>query len=79
MDGVQSGQVTPVVYVPNTTRPLWIGAGVPYVPLRPQDPGVVASPLFPFVGALQDIAIYSKALAPDVIMKHLYNGTGYNG
>ena len=79
VDGVQSGQVTPVVYVPNTTRPLWIGAGVPYVPLRPQDPGVVAGPLFPFVGALQDIAIYSKALAPDVIMKHLYNGTGYNG
>jgi hypothetical protein len=77
VDGLQSGpQVTPAVYVPNTTRPLWIGAGVPYVPLRPQAAGVLGGPLFPFVGALQDVAIYNAALAPDVVQKHLYNGSG---
>jgi Concanavalin A-like lectin/glucanases superfamily len=77
VDGLKSGpQVTPAVYVPNTTRPLWIGAGVPYAPMRPQAPGVVGGPLFPFVGALQDIAIYSEALTPDVINTHLRNGSG---
>jgi hypothetical protein len=78
VDGLQSGpQVTPAVYVPNTTNPLWIGAGVPYVPMRPA-PGVVTGPLFPFVGALQDVAIYSKALTPDVILTHLHNGSGFD-
>ena len=78
VDGLQSGpQVTPAVYVPNTTSPLWIGAGVPYVPLRPQAAGVLGGPLFPFVGALQDIAIYSTALTPDVVMMHLNNGNGF--
>jgi len=79
VDGLQSGPaITSAVYVPNTTKPLWIGAGVPYVPLRPQAPGMVAGPLFPFVGALQDVAIYSKALGPDVILTHLHNGSGFN-
>jgi hypothetical protein len=79
VDGLQSGPaVTSAVYVPNTTKPLWIGAGAPFVPMRPQAAGVVASPLFPFVGALQDVAIYSKALGPDVILTHLHNGSGFN-
>ena len=79
VDGLQSGPaITSAVYVPNTTKPLWIGAGVPYVPLRPQAPGAVAGPLFPFVGAIQDVAIYSKALGPDVILTHLHNGSGFN-
>jgi len=30
--------------------------------LRPQSPGVLAGPLFPFVGAIQDVAIYNDAL-----------------
>ena len=78
VDGLQSGPtITSALYVPNTTNPLWIGAGVPYVPLRPQAPGVVAGPLFPFVGALQDVAIYSKALGSDVILTHLHNGSGF--
>ena len=78
VDGLQSGPaVTPAVYVPNTTKPLWIGAGAPYVPMRPQAAGVVASPLFPFVGALQDVAIYNAALAPAVIQTHLQNGNGF--
>jgi len=79
VDGLQSGPaISSAVYVPNTTNPLWIGAGVPYAPLRPQAAGVLAGPLFPFVGALQDVAIYSKALGSDVILTHLHNGSGFN-
>jgi Concanavalin A-like lectin/glucanases superfamily len=75
VDGEQRGpKVNPVTYVPNTAQPLWIGAGAPYVPLRPQPPGVVASPLFPFNGAIQDVAIYKAALASDVILLHYHNG-----
>jgi Concanavalin A-like lectin/glucanases superfamily len=77
VDGEQRGpKINPAVYVPNGTNPLWIGAGVPYVPLRPQPPGVLASPLFPFVGAIQDVAIYNTALASDVILTHYHNGNG---
>jgi hypothetical protein len=78
VDGLQSGPaITPAVYVPNTTKPLWIGAGASYVPMRPQPAGVVASPLFPFVGALQDVAIYNTALSAPVIQTHLQNGNGF--
>ena len=68
---------TTTAYMQNTTNPLWIGAGVPYIPMRPQPKDVLASPLFPFVGALQDVAIYSAALTPDVILTHLHNGNGF--
>ena len=77
VDGEQRGpKVNAVTYVPNTAQPLWIGAGAPYVPLRPQPPGVVASPLFPYDGAIQDVAIYNVALASDVILTHYHNGNG---
>jgi hypothetical protein len=81
VDGEQRGpKINPAVYVPNTTKPLWIGAGAPYVPLRPQAPGVLAAPLFPFVGAIQDVAIYKDALNKDplnnVILRHYHNGVG---
>ena len=76
VNGAQLAKVTSAVYVPNSTQPLWIGAGAPYVPRRPQPADVVASPLFPFVGAMQDVAIYSAALASDVILKHFHNGNG---
>ncbi len=77
VDGEQRGpKITPAVYVPNTTQPLWIGAGAPYIPSRPQPPGIVASPLFPFVGAIQDVAVYNAALTSDVILLHYHNGNG---
>jgi hypothetical protein len=77
VDGEQRGpKINPATYVPNTTKPLWIGAGVPYVALRPQAPGVLAGPLFPFVGAIQDVAIYNAALTSDVILTHYHNGNG---
>ena len=75
VDGQQRGpKINSLVYVPNTTKPLWIGAGAPFFPLRPQAPGVTAGPLFPWVGAIQDVAIYNAALASDVILKHYHNG-----
>ena len=76
VNGSQQAQVTNVAYAPNATQPLWIGAGAPYVPRRPQAAGVAASPLFPFVGAIQDVAIYSAALDPMVILQHFNNGSG---
>jgi hypothetical protein len=73
VDGEQRGpKVNSVVYAPNTAQPLWIGAGVPFIPLRPA-PGAL-SPLFPFVGAIQDVAIYNAALTSDVILRHYHNG-----
>jgi hypothetical protein len=78
VNGVQAAQLTQVGYAPNAAQVLWIGAGSPYTARRtqPADPNVVASPLFPFVGAIQDVAIYSEALADTVIVKHFDNGSG---
>jgi Concanavalin A-like lectin/glucanases superfamily len=76
VNGDQHGQVTSA-YAPNATQPLWIGAGSPYVPRRTQPAGPdPASPLFPFVGAIQDVAIYKIALAPGTILTHFNNGNG---
>jgi hypothetical protein len=65
-------------YFPNTVQPVWIGAGAPFVTRRsPQLPaGTTSSPLFPFVGAIQDVAIYSTALGPTDILRHFNNGNG---
>jgi hypothetical protein len=76
MNGEKQGQATSAIYVPNTTQPLWIGAGAPFIDRRPQPAGTTGSPLFPFVGAMQDVAIYSAALTPDVILQHFNNGNG---
>lgn len=76
VNGQPQGKVTSVPYMPNTAQPLWIGAGAPFVARRPQPAGVPGSPLFPFVGAIQDVAIYSAALTSDVILTHLNNGNG---
>jgi hypothetical protein len=67
---------TSASYIPNTSSPLYIGAGVPYSPNR-QTPGSLSGgPLFPFVGAIQDVAIYNTALKPTDIRSHFNNGSG---
>jgi hypothetical protein len=76
VNGEQQGQVTSIPYMPNSIQPLWIGAGAPFVPRRPQAADVPGSPLFPFVGAIQDVAIYNKALIPTDILTHFQNGSG---
>jgi hypothetical protein len=73
----QQAQAVNVGYAANTVQPLWIGAGAPYVQRRPSDLAVT-SPLFPFVGAIQDVAIYSDALDATDIRKHFNNGNGTN-
>jgi len=64
-------------YAPNTTQPLYIGAGAPFTGLRtkPPTPNVIG-PLFPFNGAIQDVAIYSVALSDTDILLHNANGLG---
>jgi hypothetical protein len=78
VNGEQQGQLQiPSAYEPNTTQPIWIGAGAPFVARRPtQAAGVPGSPLFPFVGAIQDVALYRTALIADEINTHFRNGTG---
>jgi hypothetical protein len=76
VDGV-GVQVTAVpTYIPTTTQPLWIGAGAPYVDRRPQPVGTLGSPLFPFVGAIQDVAIWRDALKAEDIQTRSRNGNG---
>jgi hypothetical protein len=76
VNGAQIGQVTSD-YAPNAAQVLWIGAAAPYVDRRTQPAGTdPASPLFPFVGAIQDVAIYKEALIFDIILKHFNNGNG---
>jgi hypothetical protein len=76
VNGEPQGTATSIAYMPDSTQPLWIGAGGPYVPRRPQPAGVAGSPLFPFVGAIQDVAIYGAALQPGDILTHFQNGSG---
>jgi hypothetical protein len=76
VNGQQHGQLASVAYMPNTTQPLWIGAASPFVARRPQPNGTAGSPLFPFVGAIQDVAIYQAVLPPGTILTHFHNGSG---
>jgi hypothetical protein len=80
VNGGEAGKTTPATYVPNASQPLWIGAGAPFIPLRgsqpPPPPGTLASPLFPWVGAIQDVAIYNVALDGNLINRHFDNGGG---
>jgi hypothetical protein len=82
---VSAPAMTGVPFVANTTVPLFIGTGAPWQPLRPQPPAVQLSntaPLSPFVGEIQDVAIYNIALpggsmdTNDVIFTHAQNGKG---
>jgi hypothetical protein len=78
VNGEKQGQTQiPSPYVPNTTQPIWIGAGAPFVARRPtQAAGMPGSPLFPFVGAIQDVALYRTALPASDINTHFRNGNG---
>jgi hypothetical protein len=78
VNGDKQGQLQiPSAYEPNTTQPIWIGAGAPFVARRPtQAAGMPGSPLFPFVGAIQDVALYRTALSAGDINTHFRNGSG---
>jgi len=85
VNGVLSAPAMPnVPFVPNTATNLFIGSGEPSFPLRPQPtlPPAQTAPLTPFVGKMQDVAVYNAALAGgtmdanDVIFTHYTNGSG---
>jgi hypothetical protein len=76
MNSMNSPNLPTPLYVPNTSSPLYIGAGAPYVPKRMVANDVTGGPLFPFVGAIQDVAIYNKALSSTDIQSHFKNGLG---
>jgi hypothetical protein len=80
VNGVESAKISPATYVANTSQPLWIGAGASFLPRRTQMqmPGTLSSPVFPWVGAIQDVALYNTALGGDVILTHFHNGGGNN-
>ena len=73
VSGQPRGTLKPVNYVANTTQALLIGAGSPLVPPGPEPTGV---PLFPFDGAIQDVAVYKAALGANDILQHAKNGIG---
>jgi hypothetical protein len=75
-EGGSTNTLPGIPYMPNTTQPLWIGAGASYVPRRPQPDGTLGSPLFPFVGAIQDVAIWRDILQPADIATRFKNGNG---
>ena len=75
VDGKQRSTLSPAVYVANTTKALLIGVGYPLASFsEPQPPGV---PVFPFNGAIQDVAVYKAALTSTAIAGNYQNGTGF--
>jgi hypothetical protein len=78
IDGDPVSNGLPGGYVANATNSLYIGAGAPWLPLRPQAPGVQDGPLWPFKGAIQDVAIYNRALTSEEIMTHVTDGNGFH-
>jgi hypothetical protein len=78
VNGVQSATMTSqdLLYVSNTSGPLYIGAGAPYVGKRSVAGSTTGGPLFPFVGAIQDVAIYNIPLNSNDILQHFHNGMG---
>jgi hypothetical protein len=78
VNGVQSATMTSqdLLYVSNTSGPLYIGAGAPYLGKRLVAGSTTGGPLFPFVGEIQDVAIYSIRLNANDILQHFHNGMG---
>jgi hypothetical protein len=74
VNGVLSVQQTNQQFAVNTSSPLYIGAGAPYVPKRMVANSTSGGPLFPFNGAIQDVAIYNAALSPTNIQSHFTQG-----
>jgi hypothetical protein len=62
------------LYTTNTASPLYIGAGAPYL-IANQPSGV--PPLFPFHGAIQDVAIYNISLTAAQIAQNFTMGRGF--
>jgi hypothetical protein len=76
VNGVVAGTTQVSGFVPNTTQPISIGAGFARLPERTDPSQLLAFPLCPFKGRIQDVAIYKTALSDVTIMNHFNNGSG---
>ncbi|MFA6267874.1 MAG: LamG domain-containing protein [Pseudolabrys sp.] len=76
VDGKLAGSNAITGFVPNTTQPLTIGAGFGRLPERTDPSQLLAFPLCPFKGKIQDVAIYKAALSVLDVTKHHDNGLG---
>jgi hypothetical protein len=80
IDGALASAVAPLpageTFSANTTTPLVIGVGLPFLPPRTQPSDNNFFPLMPFNGTIQDVAIYKIALDPAVINTHNQDGSG---
>lgn len=63
-------------FTPNTTVDLVIGVGGPWLPDRLQPTDQLAFPVFPFLGTIQDVALYDTVLTDADILKHFNDGSG---
>jgi len=79
-DGTRMSPVVPVpagqTFTPNTTVPLVIGVGLPWLPPRTMLGDLAFFPLLPFKGKIQDIAIYNAVLTDAEIETHRNHGNG---
>jgi Concanavalin A-like lectin/glucanases superfamily len=79
-DGIRTSPMTPLpggmAFSPNTTKPLVIGVGLPWLPPRMQPTDDLFFPLLPFKGTIQNVAIYNAVLSDQVIMLHRDHGNG---
>lgn len=80
INGALASAVTPLpageTFSPNTTKPLVIGVGAPWLPDRQQPTDNNFFPLFPFNGTIQDVAIYNTVLSDADILQHFNDGSG---
>lgn len=78
--GTQTSPLTPLpagsTFTPNTTSPLVIGVGLPWLPPRTMPGDQPFFPLLPFKGKIQDVAIYNAVLDDTTIKNHAENGKG---
>jgi hypothetical protein len=72
-DSTKGNTLSGINAPPNTTQPLLIGAGGAFAGFRGAGG---TGPLWPFVGAIQDVAIYKAALLSADILTHSINGRG---
>lgn len=78
VNGALAGSVAVPAFAPNTTKPLVIGVGGPFLDKRVK--GVMEPPprfpFLPFKGKIQDVAIYKAVLDDTTIMNHSEHGQG---
>lgn len=80
VNGVQVSQATSnppgLPFSPNASSPFVIGVGLPWLPARTQPTDNMFFPLTPWVGTIQNVAVYNAVLPDEDIKKHFDDGSG---